>query len=112
MLYATSCALLIGVALVPASPIEQWLFDMPVKRFARLTEHRGDTPGVYPRVAAVREGLTETVLYLEMPMADRPVYHAMYMNENLNEGELNQTMGHLMHIMHIHFSKLGLLELL
>ena len=80
MLYATSGILIIGVALVPASPIEQRLFDLPVKRFARLTESSGRAPDAVPRVAAVREGLTETVLYLEMLMAGRPMYHAMFMN--------------------------------
>ena len=80
MLYATSGALLIGVALVPASPIEQRLFEMPVKRFARITETHSYMPGSFPKVSAVREGLTETLMYLEIPMADRPLYHAMYMN--------------------------------
>ena len=71
--YAMVAALLIGVAIVPLTSVEQRLFNVPVKRLASMT-------ATLPTVAALREGLTETIMYLEVPMAGRPMYHAMFMN--------------------------------
>ena len=75
--YAMVAALLIGVAIVPFTSVEQRLFNLPVKRFASMTQSGGNATAT---VAALREGLTETLMYLEIPLAGRPMYHAMFMN--------------------------------
>ena len=60
--------------------VDERLFAMPVERYAAQREFASGAPGPEPVVADLREGLTETLLYLAMPLAERPVYHAMFMN--------------------------------
>ena len=74
-----AAALLAGAWLGVRS-VDERLFAMPVERYAAQREFASGAPGPAPVVADLREGLTETLLYLEMPLAERPVYHAMFMN--------------------------------
>lgn len=74
-----AAALLAG-AWLGVRGVDERLFAMPVERYAAQREFASGAPGPAPVVADLREGLTETLLYLEMPLAERPVYHAMFMN--------------------------------
>ena len=73
-------AALVVAAWLGVRTVDDGLFDLPVKRYAAQREYASGVPGPLPSVAALREGLTETLLYLEVPLAGRPLYHAMFMN--------------------------------
>ena len=75
-----AAAALAAVAWLGVRTVDDRLFDLPVERYAAQREYASGAPAPAPVVADLREGLTETLLYLEMPLADRPVYHAMFMN--------------------------------
>ena len=70
--YATAGVLLISLALFPFGSMEQRLLPIPVTRWAQVESER--------RVVAVREGLTETVIYFERLLAGKPVSYVMLTN--------------------------------
>ena len=78
--YAVGAALVVGVGLVSLGSITERLFDSPVKRYAVQRDWSTDTDNPPPRLAAAYEGLTETILYLEMLKEGRSLYHVMFMN--------------------------------
>lgn len=63
---------LASLALFPFGSMEQRLLPIPVARWAQVEAER--------RVVAVREGLTETVIYFERLMTGRAVSHVMLTN--------------------------------
>jgi hypothetical protein len=75
--YAVAALLLLGVAWLPSRAVGQRLLDVPVKRFGLV---RGSPDGEVPQVEAIREGLTESLLYFQVPMFGRPLFHAIFMN--------------------------------
>ena len=70
--YVTGAALLVVLALFPFGVMEDRLLPIPVARWAPVESER--------RVVAVREGLTETVIYFARLFAGRPVSHVMLTN--------------------------------
>jgi spermidine synthase len=69
--YATAALFLLGAVSFPFGSMERQFFQIPIKRyFEKGTE----------RVAAVREGLTETVIYLKRAMLKRPISYMMLTN--------------------------------
>ena len=75
-----AAAALAALAWLGVRTVDERLFDFPMERYAAQREYASGAPGPAPVVADLREGLTETLLYLEMPLAGRPLYHAMFMN--------------------------------
>jgi spermidine synthase len=74
---ALAVVLLLGVAWLPSRAVGERLLDLPAKRFAAL---RRSGAGDVPRVEAVRDGLTETIMYFQVPIFGRPLFHAIFMN--------------------------------
>jgi len=72
MAYASAGLLLVSLALFPFGSMEQRLLPIPVTRWAQEEAER--------RVVAVREGLTETVIYFERLMTGKPVSYVMLTN--------------------------------
>jgi spermidine synthase len=72
ILYATAAMFLVGLALFPFGSMEERLLPIPVARWADREADR--------RVIAVREGLTETVIYFERLVTGKPVSHVMLTN--------------------------------
>jgi len=70
--YAAAAMFLVGLALFPFGSMEERLLPIPVKRWAEVEADR--------RVMAVREGLTETVIYFERLVTGKPVSHVMLTN--------------------------------
>ena len=77
---APVAAVLVAVSWLGVRTVDDRLFEIPVKRYAAQPEWASSAVGSPPSVVALREGLTETLLYLEIPLADRRLYHAMFMN--------------------------------
>jgi spermidine synthase len=75
--YAVSAALLFSVAWLPSRSVSERILDVPARRFAFVRRTAG---GELPRVEAVREGLTETALYFQVPMFGRPLFRAIFLN--------------------------------
>ena len=75
--YAVSAALLFSVAWLPSRSVSERILDVPARRFAFVRRTSG---GEVPRVEAVREGLTETALYFQVPMFGRPLFRAIFLN--------------------------------
>jgi spermidine synthase len=71
-LYASAAMFLVGLALFPFGSMEERLLPIPVARWADREADR--------RVIAVREGLTETVIYFERQVTGKPVSHVMLTN--------------------------------
>ncbi len=69
--FAIAAAFLMSAVLFPFGSMEKDYLPHPAKRY--LQEDAA-------RVAAVREGLTETIIYLETPMLGRPVSYRMLTN--------------------------------
>jgi spermidine synthase len=72
MAYAAAGTWLASLALFPFGSMEQRLLPIPVARWAQVEAER--------RVMAVREGLTETVIYFERLVTGKPVSHVMLTN--------------------------------
>ena len=70
--YVTGAALLVALALFPFGTMADRLLPIPVARWAPVESER--------RVVAVREGLTETVIYFARLFAGKPVSHVMLTN--------------------------------
>ena len=70
--YAGAAALLVSLALFPFGAMETRLVEMAVRPWRQADADA--------RVVAVREGLTETVIYFERAMMGRPVSYAMLTN--------------------------------
>jgi spermidine synthase len=70
--YAAGAVFLLIVVLFPFGLMENDFLQIPVKRY----------PGIAGsgRIAAVREGLTETVIYYETLMLERPQFYTMLTN--------------------------------
>lgn len=69
-----------GIVLTPFGSIDEHLFDLPLTRYAAQRDWATDSHNTPPTLIGVREGLTETILYLEVPKEGRPLYRAMFMN--------------------------------
>ncbi len=72
MAYAAAGTWLVSLALFPFGSMEQRLLPIPVTRWAQVDAER--------RVMAVREGLTETIIYFERLVTGKPVSHVMLTN--------------------------------
>ncbi len=70
--HATAAMFLVGLALFPFGSMQERLLPIPVKRWAEVDADR--------RVMAVREGLTETVIYFERLVTGKPASHVMLTN--------------------------------
>lgn len=79
--YTGAAAFLLSAAFFPFGLMEKNLLQVPVKRYLRE-----DTAG---RLAGVREGLTETVLYFETLMFGKPVFYTMLTNSYSMSGTRN-----------------------
>jgi spermidine synthase len=72
MAYASAGLLLVSLALFPFGSMDSRLVPIPVTRWAEVEAER--------RVVAVREGLTETVIYFERLVAGKPLSYVMLTN--------------------------------
>ena len=68
----------VGVALFPFGSMETRLLEVPVLRAFHANSA--------VRVAGVREGLTETIIYTETQMLKRPLYYTMLTNDHAMSG--------------------------
>lgn len=71
--FTTAALLVLAAAFFPFGSMNKRLIQIPVDHYLRRT-------GTVGRVEAVREGLTETIMYLEIPMLGRPISHTMLTN--------------------------------
>ena len=74
---AVAVVLLFSLAWLPSRGVGKRLLDLPVTRFAFVRRSHAEEA---PRIEAVREGLTETIMYFQVPMFGRPLFHAIFMN--------------------------------
>ncbi|HUK55351.1 MAG TPA: spermidine synthase [Nitrospiria bacterium] len=72
MAYATAAVFLLSVVLFPFGSMEKRLLQVPVKRYLRQNTES--------RIAGVREGLTETIIYFETLVFGKPAYYTMLTN--------------------------------
>ncbi len=72
IVYASAGMFLASLMLFPFGSLETRLLPIPVTRWAEVDADR--------RVVAVREGLTETVIYFERLVVGQPVSHVMLTN--------------------------------
>jgi spermidine synthase len=79
--YAGAAVFLLSLTLFPFGSMENRLLQVPVKRYLH-----GDVAG---RVAGIREGLTETIIYFETQMLGRPVSYTMLTNSYSMSGTGN-----------------------
>jgi predicted membrane-bound spermidine synthase len=70
--YATAAVFVLGLAFFPFGSMERQLLRIPVDWHLRMDPSA--------RVSAVREGLTETIIYFETPMLGKPVSYTMLTN--------------------------------
>jgi hypothetical protein len=78
--YALAALVLASVAVPSAVSVDARLLEGTVKRYAAQREFATNAPGVLPAVVDRYEGLTETLLYLQVPLANRPLFHTLFMN--------------------------------
>ena len=71
--YASAAVFLASVIFFPFGSMEHKFLDVPPKRYAEML-------GIPFRVAAIREGLAETVSYIEDLMLGRPISYVMLTN--------------------------------
>ena len=69
--YVSAGICLLGMALFPFGSLERRLLPVPINRWAAGTESR---------VVAVREGLTETLVYFDRMFAGKPISHVLLTN--------------------------------
>lgn len=81
--YASAAVFLLGAALFPFGSMGKRLLQVPVKRYLQ-----SDTAA---RVAGVREGLTETIIYFETRMLGRPESYTMLTNAYSMSGTEHQS---------------------
>jgi len=70
--YATAAVFVLGVLLFPFGSMEERLLQIPVKRYL----HRNSAG----RIAGIREGLTETIIYFETLVFGKPTSYTMLTN--------------------------------
>ena len=70
--YVAATLFLLGAVLFPFGLMDKDYFQFPVKRYLKADPTA--------RVAAIREGLTETVIYVETPLAGKPLGYRMLTN--------------------------------
>ena len=75
--YATAAVFLVSLTLFPFGLMEKRFIPIPVKRW--LVPPRA---GINYKIAAVREGLTSTIIYLEAAMLGKPVSYVMFTNSH------------------------------
>jgi spermidine synthase len=70
--YAAGAVFFLSITLFPFGSMEKDFLQIPIKRY----------PGIAAsgRIAAVREGLTETIIYFETLMLERPQFYTMLTN--------------------------------
>ena len=69
-----------SLALFPFGLMEKQLIQAPARRYDSMRRSPATAQSAAPRVAAVREGLTETIVYLEMSAFRRPLFYQMFTN--------------------------------
>jgi hypothetical protein len=77
---AGAAIFLVSLALFPFGTMKQLLLRVPMKRLVSLRGDDTGQQGAVAKVSAVREGLTETLLYFEISMLGRPLSHALFVN--------------------------------
>jgi len=73
--YASAAVFVLSAAFYPFGSMEKRLLQIPVNQYLHATKtvDRG-------RISALREGLTETIIYLEIQLLGRPLSYAMLTN--------------------------------
>jgi hypothetical protein len=70
--YTAGAAFFLSITLFPFGSMEKDFLQIPVKRYPGIADSG--------RIAAVREGLTETIIYFETLLLGRPQYYTMLTN--------------------------------
>jgi predicted membrane-bound spermidine synthase len=73
--YASAAVFLLSAAFFPFGLMEKRLLQVPVNQFLQGTQTVGRG-----KISAIREGLTETIIYLEIQFLGRPISYEMLTN--------------------------------
>ena len=78
MAFLSGAMFVAGVALFPFGSMDTRLLKVPVARYVHANSAA--------RVVGVREGLTETIIYIETQMLNKPLYYTMLTNDHAMAG--------------------------